>query len=239
MIKALLTGHSRGLGAALCAELLERGIAVLGIARQMRASHPLLTQIALDLSDPAALIEWLNGPALADFFADAGQALLINNAGTLQPMMRCGQQDNDTLAHAISLNVTAPLLLANTFIAATAHLAERRLLHISSGAARNAYPGWSVYCASKAALDRHAQAVHQEAAPGLRIASLAPGVVDTDMQAEIRASQHDHFPLRERFVALKQNQQLSSPADAAKAAVDHLLAANFGEQALVDVRELS
>lgn len=238
MIKAILTGHTRGLGAALRDELLARGIAVLGLARQRAAEQPLLQQHLIDLGDSAALADWLAGPALRDFLADATQALLINNAGTLQPMGPAGMQDAMALAGAIALNITAPLMLTNGFVATTTQLADRRILHISSGAARNAYPGWNAYCAGKAALDRHAEAVKLEAASGLRIASLAPGVVDTDMQAEIRASASAAFPLRERFVALKENGQLSTPASAAKSAVDHLLAANFGEKVLVDVRQL-
>ncbi len=238
MIKAILTGHTRGLGAALRDELLARGIAVLGLARQRAAEQPQLQQHLIDLGDSATLATWLAGPALANFLADATQALLINNAGTLQPMGPAGMQDNAALARAIALNVAAPLLLTNSFIAASGHLADRRILHISSGAARNAYPGWNAYCAGKAALDRHAEALKLEAAPGLRIASLAPGVIDTDMQAEIRASDATAFPLRDRFVALKAGGQLSSPTSAAKSAVDHLLSANFGEKVLVDVREL-
>lgn len=238
MIKAILTGHTRGLGAALRDELLARGIAVLGLARQHAAEQPLLQQHRIDLGDSATLTAWLAGPALSDFLADATQALLINNAGTLQPMGPAGGQDNVALGRAMALNVATPLMLSNSFITASQQLADRRILHIASGAARNAYPGWNAYCASKAALDRHAEAVKLEAAPGLTIASLAPGVVDTDMQAEIRACDAARFPLRDRFVALKEGGQLSSPAKAAALTVDHLLSAHFGEKVLVDVREL-
>lgn len=239
MIKAILTGHTRGLGAALCAELLTRGVQVYGLARQSVAAQPGLRQVSLDLSDSLALNDWLASGAMRDFLADASEAFLINNAGMLQPMGLAGQQDSALIARAIALNVATPLILSNAFIADSAGLARRRILHISSGAARNAYPGWSLYCASKAALDRHAEAVKLEAAPGLAIASLAPGVIDTDMQAEIRASSANDFPLRDRFVALKAGGQLTAPASAATFTVDYLLSANFGESALVDLRTLN
>ncbi|WP_207209526.1 SDR family NAD(P)-dependent oxidoreductase [Frigidibacter mobilis] len=65
-ITAIVTGHSRGLGAAIAAELLGRGARVLGLARQgnpaLAAAYPeALTEVALDLADPAALAEWLPG----------------------------------------------------------------------------------------------------------------------------------------------------------------------------------
>lgn len=114
--------------------------------------------------------------------------------------------------------------------------AEKRILHVSSGAARNAYPGWSVYCATKAALDHHARATVLDAAPGLRICSLAPGVIDTDMQAEIRATSLDRFPIRERFEALKREGQLTGAAECALKLVDFVLAGGYGEQPIADLR---
>lgn len=73
--------------------------------------------------------------------------------------------------------------------------------------------------------------------PALRIGSLAPGVIDTDMQAEIRASRPEQFPLRDRFIALKQQHQLAMPEETARALVDYLLGERFGEVAVADLRE--
>jgi hypothetical protein len=134
------------------------------------------------------------------------------------------------------LNVATPLMLA----AAVAKLGQGkqcRILHISSGAASSAYPGWSVYCASKAALDHHARAVQLDAQAGVRICSLAPGVIDTDMQAQIRATPTERFPLRQRFVDLKRQGGLAAPADCAARIVDFLLSEQFGEQPVDDVRK--
>lgn len=239
MIKAILSGHSGGLGAALAHTLLERGIAVLGLSRRPNdslAAHPALEQQAIDLSDPAALGRWLAGPALAAFLRDARSALLINNAGQLQPVGPCGEQDPARLVTSVQLNLTAPLLLANAFTAASGHCADRRVLHISSGAARSAYAGWSIYCATKAGLDQHARAVSLDRRPGLRIASIAPGVVDTPMQAEVRASDPRDFPLRARFAALDSDGQLAAPEDVAHRLVDHLLGERFGDFVDGDLR---
>nr|WP_217344754.1 SDR family oxidoreductase [Noviherbaspirillum sp. L7-7A]MBV0878934.1 SDR family oxidoreductase [Noviherbaspirillum sp. L7-7A] len=235
-VKAVLTGHSRGLGAAIAAELAAQGISTLALSRNKGPAAQGLDQVELDLSDTAALAAWLAGDRLASFAAGAGTVLLINNAGMLQPVGPIAAQAPDEVARAISLNVAAPLMLAAAVAALPA--AERRVLHVSSGAGRNGYPGWAVYCAGKAALDNHARAAALDVAPGLRICSLAPGVIDTDMQAQIRASDLASFPLRERFEALKREGQLDSPADCARKLLRFLLSDDFGKQPVADLRDV-
>jgi NAD(P)-dependent dehydrogenase (short-subunit alcohol dehydrogenase family) len=235
-IKAVLTGHSRGLGAAIAAELGTHDIPTLALARNSGVVARGLEQVELDLSDTEALAAWLTGDQLASFLTGASTVLLINNAGMLQPVGPIATQAPDQVARAIALNVAAPLMLAAAVAALPA--ADRRILHVSSGAGRNAYPGWAVYCAGKAALDHHARAAALDNAPGLRICSLAPGVIDTDMQAQIRASDVASFPLRERFEALKREGQLLAPADCARKLLRFLLGADFGTQPVADLRDV-
>ncbi|GAB3119072.1 SDR family oxidoreductase [Novispirillum itersonii] len=237
---AIVTGHSRGLGAAITAALLERGIPVLALSRSGNpalTNHPLLTEVALDLGDAVAVGHWLETPDLAAFIGDT-VPLLINNAGTVAPIGPLGTQDPLQVVQAVTLNVTAPLLLSNALVAARPSGSPARILHISSGAARNAYAGWAVYCATKAALDHHARAVQADACDGLRIASLAPGVIDTAMQATIRDTDRSLFPLLDRFTALKDSGSLSSPEDSAARLVDYLLSDRFGTEATPDLRAL-
>jgi benzil reductase ((S)-benzoin forming) len=244
MIKALLTGHSRGLGAALAASLLERDIPVLGLSRahhpDLASLHPRrLTQIALDLSDTGAVNRWLATDALDAWLVDADTVLLVNNAGVVEPIGPLNLQDVAGVATSVSLNVAAPLMLAAAVAARRKAGAELRVLHVSSGAGRHVYPGWSVYCATKAALDHHARAVVLDKTPGLRICSLAPGVIDTDMQAQIRATNLERFPVRERFDALKRDGGLANAQDCAAKIVVHLLGEAFGATPVADLRELN
>ncbi|MDR5812990.1 SDR family oxidoreductase [Caballeronia sp. LZ033] len=245
--RAILTGHTRGLGAAIAAQLLAQNIEVLGLSRTanagLAARYPgALSQVELDLADLSALTDWLAGDTLIRFMDDAQQVLLVNNAGVLAPVGGLADQSPAQVARAVSVNVAAPMMLA----AAVAECAARsggqspdtRIVHVSSGAARNAYPGWSIYCATKAALDQHARAVALDGSPLLRISSVAPGVVDTDMQAEIRGTGLDRFPLRERFDALKRDGQLATPEDSACKLVQHLLSDTFGSHPTADVRDL-
>lgn len=239
-IKAVLTGHTKGLGAGLAMCLLTRDIPVLGLARssseQLRQRFPsLCRQSELNLCDPLALSAWLGTSELRDFLADCSTVLLINNAGMVQPVGALSTQDPLEVAAAVSLNVGAPLMLAAAVVGA-AKGKQRRLLHISSGAASSAYPGWSVYCATKAALDHHARAVALDAEEGVRICSLAPGVIDTGMQAVIRATPEDRFPLRQRFVDMKQEGQLVAPDNCAVRIIDYLLSDKFGDKPVDDVR---
>ncbi|OWW22119.1 SDR family oxidoreductase [Noviherbaspirillum denitrificans] len=239
-MKAIVTGHSRGLGAAVAAELLGRDIPVLGLSRktnpELAQRFPaLLRQAELDLADSTALTQWIADGELAAF-QDGGPVLLVNNAGVVQPVGPLNAQAVDEVARAVALNVAAPLMLSAA-LCATRQAGEVRILHVSSGAARNAYPGWSIYCATKAALDHHARAVVLDKLPGVRICSLAPGVIDTDMQAAIRSTSLENFPLRERFEAMKREGSLASPADCARRLADYLLGARFGESPVADLRD--
>ena len=190
----------------------------------------------MNLADEAQLHAWLARDVLSRFLRGADRAILVNNAGLLQPIGRLEQQDPAAVTRAVAVNVGAVLALSAAFARATGHASDRRILHVSSGAGRNAYAGWSVYCATKAALDHHARAVALDRTPRLQIASVAPGVIDTDMQAEIRQTPADTFPDRERFVQMKRDGSLRSPADAARSLVDHLLAPDFGADPVTETR---
>jgi len=235
MIKAVVTGHSRGLGAAVAAELVARGIPVLGLARGHAEIGEGMEQAVVDFGDGAALAIWLGGHTLSSFLAGADTVLLVNNAGIVSPVGPLAEQDPVAALRAATINLAAPLALSAAFVRAAAQ-AERRILHVSSGAGRSAYPGWSVYCATKAALDHHARAVALDGDPHVRCVSLAPGVIDTDMQAEIRDTPDSKFPLKQRFVDMKESGVLVTPGACAVALVDYLLAKRFGEEPVDDLR---
>jgi len=242
-MKAIVTGHTKGLGAALAANLLARGVPVLGMARtrapELGEAYPeLFEEVELDLADGPALADWLAGAALGDYLDGSGAVLLLNNAGMVAPVGPLDAQDPQAVLRAVALNVAAPMALSAALVRASPG-AQRRILHISSGAGRNPYPGWSVYCATKAALDQHARAVALDGECGVRICSLAPGVIDTGMQAEIRATPADRFPMRQRFVDLKETGTLVDPEQCAEQLVDYLLGAGFGAEVIADLRTLS
>jgi benzil reductase ((S)-benzoin forming) len=241
-IHAVVTGHSRGLGEAIANQLLGRGVRVLGVSRhgnkELATNHEGLEEAKLDLADSPDLLRWLGSGSLERFVADAHTAVLVNNAGLLKPIGPPESQEIEDVGRAVAVNVGAVLMLTAAFARATADIADRRVLHISSGAGRKPYAGWSIYCATKAALDQHARCVALDNSPRLLVSSIAPGVIDTEMQAEIRNSRDDLFPERPRFVAMHNDKSLPSAAERAEGIVDYLLSNVFGRESVSDLREL-
>lgn len=242
---SILTGASRGLGLAVAAQLLGRGHRVLTMARRA----PELTvppgaewlHWAVDLADakPVAqrLGDWLAllGPAGLD------SATLINNAGVVSKLAPLSDVASDDLVNALRVGLEAPTLLTAAFLHATASWTmPRKVVLVSSGLGRRAMAGSGSYCAAKAGLDHLARAVALEEAAkphGARIVSLAPGVIDTDMQVQLRAADAALFPDRVRFVDMKESGQLDSPASAATKLLHYLARADFGAQPVGDVRD--
>ena len=224
--KAIITGASRGLGAALAAQLTAAGWDVLKVSRSAGE--------CVDLASPDVLAAWVNSGTFGQFLAEATEILLINNAGTVELIGVSGTLDAATVQAAIQLNVTAPILLTDAVLAARPAGTPVRIVHISSGAGRHPITGWAVYCATKAAVDMHAQALASEGLDGVKIAAVAPGVVDTDMQSVIRDAD---FPDRDRFRDMKADGNLTVPADAAAAILALADREDFGTKPVADVRE--
>jgi short-subunit dehydrogenase len=109
--RAVVTGHSKGLGQALTSELIRLGFDVLGLSRSQSEVVSGLQQVAIDLSDSAALQAWIESGALEMFLEDAKQAVVINNAGVVSPVNALGRQANVEIARAVELNITVPLML--------------------------------------------------------------------------------------------------------------------------------
>ncbi|WP_412553758.1 SDR family NAD(P)-dependent oxidoreductase [Shimia sp. MIT1388] len=236
MKKAIITGHSKGLGAGMVSCLIEAGYEVLGLSRSGIGSEMAgLSEVALDLGDTAAVSAFATGAEFANFLDGASQAVLINNAGIVEPIAPIGRQDAGKLAQSMAVNVTAALILSDAFVAATKG-ADRRVAHISSGAGRNAYTGWSVYCATKAAMDMHARAMVEDAVADLKVESIAPGVIDTGMQATIRATPEEDFSILARFKELKEDGGLATAEDTAEKICAHILGDQFGAETITDVR---
>ena len=240
---AIVTGASRGLGRAMAQQLLDQGWRVLAIAR-----HP-----ATDLRTPgpAALVSW---PLDLSQGLEAAQRLacwlatqppcrvaLIHNAAALSEPAPLADSDLSELRAAVRVGLEAPLLMTAAFLKATAEWGtDRRVLNISSGLGRRAMAGSVSYCAVKAGLDHLTRALALEEANrphGARVVSLAPGVIDTDMQAQLRQADPAGFPDVAMFVALHDQGQLDSPEAAAATVLHYLQRDDFGQVPVADVRQ--
>ncbi|WP_400193816.1 SDR family NAD(P)-dependent oxidoreductase [Hymenobacter sp. B81] len=214
----IITGASRGLGKALAEEVLKQPDAhVLGVSRHATIEHPRYQHQPLDLSDIVAVENNLHKVFPAR--PDASALTLINNAAVLGDIGYLGGQPNEHFGFVFDVNLVAPAMLMNTFLSAYGGLGvPLTVLNISSGAAQRPVDGWGAYCASKAALDMLSQVAQKEQelrSSGVRIRSLAPGIVDTDMQEQIRGAETGQFSEVQRFVAHHAEGRLANPEQAA------------------------
>jgi benzil reductase ((S)-benzoin forming) len=240
---SIVTGASRGLGRAIAMQLVSQGHEVLGLSRQtppVPAGSALLAQWACDLSDPLPVAERLQDWLASHDGAACASVNLVNNAALITPPAPLAGSDLAALSAAARVGLEAPLLLTAAFLRATRGWpGTRRVLHISSGLGRRAMASAAAYCAVKAGLDHlaRAQALEEALQPnGAKVCSLAPGVIDTDMQVQLRGAPAADFPERDNFVQMHASGRLDSPAEAAAKVVAYLLRPSFGETAVGDVR---
>ncbi|MEO8123143.1 MAG: SDR family NAD(P)-dependent oxidoreductase [Burkholderiales bacterium] len=249
----VLTGASRGMGAAIAEQLLQPGQSLIcisrttnrGLAERAAGAGATLEQWALDLADATAAAQrvedWLEAQSDDTF----NSATLINNAAALTRLAPLEAAGTAELVRALRVGLEAPLLLTSAFLRATRSWRARRggqckVLNISSGLGRSAMASQASYCAVKAGMDHFSRAValDQAHAPHpARIVSLAPGVIDTDMQVQLRAGDPAQFPDHARFVQMKTSGQLDSPTTAAVKVIAFLQRPDFGSKPVADVRD--
>ena len=248
----ILTGTSRGMGLAMARQLLVPSHTLLGISRsaspelqaQARQSGAALLQWTHDLAETGALARqldsWLQASPLGPDGAPWASASLINNAGVIPRISPLGQADAADLAQALRVDLEAPLVLTGAFLRATEGWpAVRKVLNISSGLGRRPMASQATYCAAKAGMDHFTRCLALEEAHkpgGAKVCSLAPGVIDTDMQVQLRSADAAAFADRDSFVRLKQAGQLTSPEEAARRVLAYLARPDFGAQPVADIR---
>lgn len=201
----LVTGASRGMGAAAARWLAKAGAAVSLVSR----SEDALASVAGEITDHG-------GQALTFGVDVAGRGAceaaveetvrhfgrldaVINNAGILEPIGPISEINPHAWSYNIEVNLNGPFFLIQ---AALPELRKRngRVINVSSGAATKVIQGWSAYCAAKAALTHFTRILAAEE-PEITAISLRPGVVDTAMQESIRENgsagmdpeKHDYF----------------------------------------------
>ena len=188
----IITGASRGIGAASAEIFAKAGAKVALLAR----SEAAITQLAAGLGpDATALPCDIANPASVCAAVDAVMArwgridVLINNAGVIQPIARIADTDAQAWGDAVDINLKGVLHGMRYAIPVMRAQGSGTILTVSSGAAHSPLEGWSAYCAAKAGAAMLTRAAHlEEAEHGLRIMGLSPGTVATDMQLAIRAS---------------------------------------------------
>ena len=220
---AVITGASRGLGAALALDFATRGIR-LGLCARTAPVLPSgdeVLSVQLDVRDEKAVTDFVSRVEKRFGTID----LWINNAGVLEPIKPLRDVGLDEFREHIDINLIGLFVCSRAYVRhVRGRGAEGVLINISSGAAAHGYAGWSAYCAGKSAVDRLTECIQlEEAESGLRAHAVAPGVIDTDMQTRIRNCSPADFPEVERFREMKRDDSYNTAGFVAR----HLLAIAF------------
>jgi NAD(P)-dependent dehydrogenase (short-subunit alcohol dehydrogenase family) len=188
----LITGASRGIGAAAAHVFAEAGANVVLAARSAAEIERMAGEIGgKAIAVPCDVANYASVKAAVDRAVETfgGLDVLINNAGVIEPISHLDASDPEGWGQVIDINLKGvyhgmraamPVMEAN---------GGGSILTISSGAAHGPVEAWSHYCASKAAVHMLTRCIDKEARDkGIRAIGLSPGTVATEMQREIKAS---------------------------------------------------
>ncbi|PCI24605.1 short-chain dehydrogenase [Candidatus Peregrinibacteria bacterium] len=211
----IITGTSRGLGEAFVEELKGQDAQVFCLSRKKYDRNDGFSHVCCDLSK----IETLSGVMDRIFstinLSQISSITLINNAGVLDPIFPIQRASVEAISNNIDVNLKALIIFTSLFIQKTKNIDVKKLVvNISSGAGKNPYAGWSVYCATKAGVDLFTRCVALEQEVErfpITIFSFYPSIMDTNMQDIIRKSEKKDFPRVEDFIGYKNDGNLLSP----------------------------
>ena len=245
----IITGASKGLGEGIAIELLHEKHYLICISRGKsekleklaEAKNCPITFISFDFNVTQDIPE-LGRLIFEQIPLDkASGVYLINNAGVIHPIGRIEACPAEEVEKHMRINLIAPMLLTSAFIKHTrGWKMEKRVINISSGAAKNPYHGWSSYCVGKAGLDMFSRCVGTEQEDEdypVEAMAVAPGIIDTEMQDTIRDTSEEQFIHRQRFVELKETGQLVPPRVAGKHLAKLLFSPEFTNGGIIDIRE--
>ena len=231
----LLTGSSKGIGKEIAILLLKQKFKVYGFSRSNSINHQDFIFNKIDLSKPTA-IDKLELPDIKK----NEYVFLINNAGDIGEIDSLGNKNNNEIISEFNVNLISPTILCNKVIKKY-NLKTNNIviINISSGAALRAIQGWGTYCQSKAAIDMLTRIIEAENNTKIKVFSIYPGIVDTNMQLKIRSTKKEKFPLQKKFVEYFQNNELVEPLVVAKKIVHIMTNLNKYQSNMVSLRDLS
>ena len=241
----LVTGASKGIGRSIAISIASSGKPVIALARksaelemvgtELSNLHPDCMTISCDLGKSADISN--AAETICNRFTHLSG--LIHNAGTINPIANMMDVEREDWARSIQVNLIGVQELTCQLDSILGGAAHSRVTTISSGAAKRSIHGWSAYCVAKAGLDMWAMCMAEEGAKNnISSLAIAPGIVDTGMQEDIRSSDVNSFPALPNFIGYHENGELSNPDDVAEKLLPYCLG-NEGENGQrLDVRNL-
>lgn len=190
---ALVTGASRGIGAASAVALARRGFLPVLAVRDLASVAAVIAHVeSLGLRAASVRCDVADDPSAQRAIAECLHLMgrldaLVNNAGQVDPIGKVAETDPAAWAAAVSVNLVGPYRMARAALPALSRSPRGCIVNLSTGAAHTPREGWSAYCSSKAGLAMLTRCLAGEY-PQVATYGLQPGVVDTEMQVRIRAS---------------------------------------------------
>ncbi len=230
-----ITGVSKGIGEALALFYLGKGEKVVGIGRSHALNHPNFEFLSCDLSDVSEVEK------LSFEIGNQDSVLFINNAGLIGNIQRISDQKVLDIQEVMQVNFQAPAVFMHKISRICGDSISLTVVNISSGAGKRPIASWAGYCASKAALDLFSETFYveeQEKERNTKVYSVAPGVIDTDMQKKIRSARVEDFSMSQRFHDLKATNGLATPTEIAER-IDFLLHKPYTGEVICSLPELS
>ena len=219
----LVTGASRGIGQALSLHLAKNGFRVILLARKsetldsttsdVQSHSPTSFQASCDLADSTSIAR-----AVEQILDNVDRIDgLIHNAGTIAPIKPMLEAAGDDWARSIQVNLIGVQQLTAGLTTLLVGEHRVRVSTISSGASLRPLGSWSAYCTAKAGLDMWARCLaHEGADENISAIAVAPGIVDTGMQVDIRSAPEEDFPLRSTFAGYHADGDLTDPMEVAQ-----------------------
>jgi benzil reductase ((S)-benzoin forming) len=236
----IITGGNKGLGLGLAREYHKNGYRIISISRSKKEKLYAEEQYQCDLSKTETI-----EATIAEIFSHLDKnntkvLTLINNAGDLGNVNTLEHLTPEEIKYTIMVNLTAPLILSALFIKHTKDWdCKKKIFNISSGAAITPYESWSTYCTSKAGIDMLTKVVSKEQKEiknGVKIVSIYPGIVDTDMQTKARNTPKENFKSVQRFIDFYEHGELTSPQQVAEKIYHLDITGELKNGRIIDVR---
>ncbi|WP_456272705.1 (S)-benzoin forming benzil reductase [Bacillus sp. AK031] len=247
---AIITGASKGLGAAAAKQLLSKGLNVISASRSENTelkklaeeNHAEYSHFTCDLANSTEVESVFADIADQVFGEDSDSVYLINNAGMVDPIETAGSLDGVKTAENVNVNLLAPMLISNIFLEKVKDSKARLVVaNVSSGAGSRAISGWSVYCSTKAGINMFTQTAALELENEKsrhRVFAFSPGIMDTDMQSTIRSSAKSAFNDVETFKKYKEEGMLRDADTVAGALVKVLTSDNIENGKIYQINAL-
>ena len=241
----LVTGASKGIGKSIALSIARNGSPVFALARQSNELENVKSEL-LELHPDSIIIacDLGVGSQITDAVAKVSSKFdhlsgIVHNAGTIHPIENMMDANIQNWTKSIQVNLIGVQDLTNQLKTSIGGHSHTRITTISSGAAKRSIHGWSAYCVSKAGLDMWSMCMAEEGVErNISSLSIAPGIVDTGMQEDIRGANPGSFPSLESFVGYYENGDLTNPDDVAEKLLPFCLGIKGENGNRLDVRNL-